>query len=173
MKVRLSLIAIICLVAVSVAFAQMDKSKGAQHPDMGGHAAHVMLTPDDVKWGPAPPALPPGAQVALMTGDPTKAGAEYTIRAKFPDGYRVPPHWHPVTENVTVLKGSLYVGLGEKFDQSASHQMTPGSFASMPTGVRHFAWAKGETIIQIHGVGPFEVVYVNPADDPRNASSAK
>ena len=129
---------------------------------------HVMFTPDQVKWGPAPPALPPGAQMAVLDGDPSKAGVPFSIRAKFPDGYKVPPHWHPTDENVTVLQGTLMMGLGEKFDPSQAHTLKAGSFSRMPKEVRHFAMAKGETVIQVHGVGPFEVTYVNASDDPRN-----
>src|SRR6185436_1723163 len=84
-----------------------------------------------------------------------------------PSIIKVPPHWHPVTKNVTVLEGAFYIGMGEKFDEAAGRELKAGSFASMPKGARHFAWAKGETVIQVHGVGPFEITYVNPADDPR------
>ena len=84
-----------------------------------------------------------------------------------PDGYKVPPHWHPTDENVTVIQGTLMVGKGESFSADHSKALTAGSFARMPRGMRHFAWAKGETIIQVHGVGPFDIIYVNAADDPR------
>ena len=126
-----------------------------------------MLKPGDVKWGPAPPALPPGAQMAVLVGNPAQSGGAYTIRAKLPDGYKVPPHWHPVDENVTVLMGTLLVGRGEKFDLAKTEALPAGSYMRMPKTMRHFAAAKGETIIQVHGIGPFEITYVNPADDPR------
>jgi uncharacterized protein YciI/quercetin dioxygenase-like cupin family protein len=129
---------------------------------------HVLLTPGEVKFGPAPPSLPPGAQAALLSGDPTKAGAPFTLRAKFPDGYKIPPHWHPTDENIVVLQGTLMSALGEKFDEAAGHPLVAGSYGLMPKGVRHFSWAKGETVVQMYGVGPFEVNYVNPADDPRH-----
>lgn len=128
---------------------------------------HVTFTPDQIKWGPAPPSLPPGAKFAVLVGDPSKAGSAYTIRAKLPDGYKVSPHWHPVDENVTVIQGVLGMGRGEKFDAAAGMELPAGSYMRMPKGMRHFAWAKGETIIQLHGTGPFEIHYVNPADDPR------
>ncbi len=114
----------------------------------------------------APPSFPAGAQMAVLSGDPSKAGP-FTIRAKFPDGYKIMPHWHPTDENVTVLEGSFAMGTGEKFDQSAAHEMTVGSFVRMPKGTRHYAWAKGETVIQVHADGPFVITYVNPNDDPR------
>jgi quercetin dioxygenase-like cupin family protein len=163
--VAMTLLALVCLV-----FGQSDK---AGHMQMGAGSSHIMMTSNDVKWGPAPPSLPPGAQMALIEGDPSKPGGSYVIRAKLPDGYKISPHWHPVAENVTVLEGSFYMGMGDKFDQAAARELTPGGFASMPKGARHFAWAKGETIIQVHGVGPFEIIYVNPNDDPRKKTNAK
>jgi hypothetical protein len=142
--------------------AQAEDDKGKDHPDK----AHVVVRPDDVKWGPAPPGLPAEAKVAVLVGDPTKA-VPFVIRAKLPDGYKVPPHWHSADENITVIKGTLMVGKGEKFNADASEALPAGSFTSMPKEMRHFAWAKGETIIQIHGIGPFDITYVNAADDPR------
>lgn len=131
--------------------------------------AHVIVTPDKLAWGPSPPGLPAGAQVAVLEGDPTKAGSHFALRAKLPDGYRVPPHWHPTDERILVLQGSLGVGTGDKFDQTSGHELPTGSYAVMPMGVRHFVWAKGETIIQVSAAGPFQVNYVNPADDPRKS----
>ncbi len=136
-----------------------DKGHGA---DMG----HVKVRPADLKWGPAPPSLPAGAEFAVLAGDPTKSG-QFVIRAKMPDGYRVPPHWHPTDENVTVISGTLMVGKGEKLSKSASEPLPAGSYMRMPKTMRHFAWAKGETVIQVHGEGPFVINYVNAADDPR------
>jgi quercetin dioxygenase-like cupin family protein len=161
----------LCLVIVgllglfSLGLAQTVQ-KAKQH-SAGQTRAHVIVTPDQIKWGPGPPALPPGAQLAVLEGDPSKAGVAFAVRAKFPDGYRVPPHWHPTDEKVVVVQGSLGVGVGNKFDQSAGHLLPTGSYASMPKGLRHYAWAVGETEIQISGIGPFEVNYVNAADDPR------
>src|SRR5262245_27001541 len=137
--------------------------------DKEGHAGdkeHVVVRPDDVKWGQAPPDLPAGAQAAVFSGDPSKSGP-YVLRVKLPDGYKVPPHWHPEDENITVLKGTFMVGKGDKFNAEASEALPAGSFMRMPKEMRHFVWAKGETIVQVHGVGPFEFHYVNAADDPR------
>jgi hypothetical protein len=160
-SMRLSLVV---AAALSVwAGAQVWGEKGTGH---GSDKDHVAVRPDDLKWGPAPPGLPAGAQVAVLTGDPGKS-VPYVLRAKLPDGYRVPPHWHPTDENVTVLKGTLMIGKGEKFNAKASEALPAGSFMRMPQGMRHFAWAKGETIIQVHGIGPFDITYVNAADDPR------
>jgi quercetin dioxygenase-like cupin family protein len=166
-KYRLSLLALtLLLLVISFRFAQAHKatmSMAAISQD-----SHVIVTPDEIKWGPGPPALPPGAQLAVLEGDPSKAGSSFTIRAKFPNGYTVPPHWHPTGENVIVLKGTLMIGLGDKLDKTAGKELKAGSYALMPQGMRHFAWSKGETIIQVYGIGPFEVNYVNAADDPRN-----
>jgi quercetin dioxygenase-like cupin family protein len=168
-KYQLGLVIVALLGVVSLGLAQTVQK--TTQPSTSGHtaAAHVIVTPDKMQWGPAPPSLPPGAQLAVLEGDPSKAGVAFTIRAKFPDGYRVPPHWHPTVERVNVLQGSLGLGMGDKFDQSAGQQLPVGSYASMPEGVRHYAWAIGETEIQISGIGPFEVIYVNAADDPRKA----
>ena len=139
-----------------------DEPKHADEKD------HVVVTPDKIKWGPAPPALRKGAEAAVLVGDPTKKGA-YTLRVKMPDGYIVPPHWHPTDENVTVIKGTFNIGRGEKFDPAATQTLPAGSYMRMPKGMRHFAWAKGEVIVQVHGEGPFEINYVNADDDPRKS----
>jgi hypothetical protein len=149
-----------CLFVAAAAFTQ-------QHDP-----SHQTFSPDAVKWEAAPPSLPPGAQLAVLEGDPSKPGA-FTMRAKLPDGYRIAPHWHPVDEHVTVLQGTFHVGMGEKFDQSAGKSLPAGSFAFMKQGVRHFAWVKGETIIQLHGTGPWGINYVNPQDDPRKKTGSQ
>jgi quercetin dioxygenase-like cupin family protein len=140
--------------------------KGAKPAQAAPAAKHVLMTPADLKWGPAPPGLPPGAQAAVIDGDPTKAGS-FVIRAKFPDGYRVPPHWHPTVEHVTVISGTLMFGMGDTLNESGMTSLSAGGFAKMPARMRHFVMAKGATEIQIHGVGPFGITYVNPKDDPR------
>jgi hypothetical protein len=127
----------------------------------------TVADPDKMEWKAAPPSLPPGQDRVVLQGDPSKPGSEYTFRARMPDGYRVPPHWHSVDENVTVLAGTFMMGMGEKFDESAGMTLRVGTFATMPKKVNHFVWTKGETIIQVHGIGPYTVNYVNPEDDPR------
>lgn len=168
-KYQLGLLLLALLAAVSLNIARSGQEGKHNSASTDTHAAHIMVTPEEVKWGPAPPSLPPGAQLAVIEGDPTKAGM-FVIRGKFPDGYRVPPHWHPTDERVTVIQGTLGIGLGEKFDPTAGREMPAGSYALMPKGTKHFAWAKGETVIQVAGMGPFVVNYVNQADDPRKAS---
>lgn len=133
------------------------------------HETHVVLNPPDLKWGDAPPIFPPGAKMAVLQGDPGKPGV-YTVRLKAGDGYKVPAHWHPTAENVTVISGVFNVGAGDKLDQSKTTALGPGGFASMPAKMHHYAWFKGETEVQVHGLGPFQLTYVNPKDDPTKAS---
>jgi quercetin dioxygenase-like cupin family protein len=163
-KFRLCLLVLALVTVVSIGLAQGQKKKSAPM-----HTIHVMVTPEEVKWGPAPPSLPPGAELAVLSGDPSKAGAMFTIRAKFPAGYKVPPHWHPSDENVVVISGTMMFGAGTKFDEAAMHDYPAGSFALMPRAMRHFAMAKEESVVQIYGTGPFAINYVNSADDPRKA----
>ena len=162
-RIRLSILFVALLVTVSFCFAQATRTKS---PGNGAQGKHVVVTPDQLKWGPPPPGLPQGCEMAVLSGDPSKAGP-YSIRAKLPDGYRVPPHWHPTAENISVLQGTLGMGMGNKFDESAGKELNAGSYALMPKGVRHFVWAKGETIIDVYGMGPFGITYVNTKDDPR------
>jgi hypothetical protein len=121
--------------------------------------------PDAVKWGPAPPSLPKGAMAAVLAGDPTKDGP-YVVRLKMPANYQIPAHRHPTTENLTVLSGSFHAGMGDKLDTAKGQAFMPGGFAAMPAGTNHYAWTTAETVVQVHGKGPFQIIYVNPADDP-------
>ena len=127
---------------------------------------HGLITAADVKWASAPTSLPPGAQAAMLEGDPAKEGP-FTLRIRMPDGYRIPPHYHPAVEHVTVLQGTFVLGMGDKATSDGEKMLGAGSFAFMPAGMRHFARTQGDTIVQLHGVGPWGITYVNPADDPR------
>ena len=129
---------------------------------------HIVASGSDLKWGPPPPMIPKCAEAAILDGDPFKAGAPFVVRLKLPDGCKFAPHWHPTDENVTVISGTLGAGMGDTFDPAKGHLIDAGGFVRMPTGMHHFAWAKGPTIVQVHGVGPLEFSYVNPSDDPRN-----
>src|SRR4051794_18529547 len=129
------------------------------------HKAHA-TTPDSIQWGPAPPALPKGAQMAVLAGDPGKAGP-FTARLKTPAGYKIPAHQHPSAEAVTVISGEFHYGMGDKLDESKAENLGPGGFIDMPANMNHYAFSGGgEVIIQIAGEGPFAIKYVNPADDP-------
>ena len=128
-------------------------------------AGHTMVTPNDLKWADVP-SLPPGAKIAVIEGPLTEAGP-ITFRLKFPAGYKVPAHWHPAVEHVTVISGTLNMGTGDKLDEAKTMALPTGSMAIMQPKTNHFAWTKDETIVQVHGIGPWGVTYVNPSDDPR------
>lgn len=132
---------------------------------------HRIFTPADLKWADSPPSLPKGAKVAVLEGDLGSPGP-FTMRIMLPAGYKIPPHFHPGIEHVTVIVGALYMGLGEKWDETKGHELTPGSFSYMAAGTRHYAWTKKATTLQVHGVGPWGITYVNPTDDPRNQKDA-
>lgn len=124
------------------------------------------FTPDAVPYGPAPSSLAPGAQLAVLEGNPAGSSGDYTVRLKMPDGYRVAPHWHPYRENVTVLSGNFKVGMGDRFDESKMGVFPAGSFAYLDPDMHHYAMASGEVVVQVHGQAPFQINYVNPDDDP-------
>jgi quercetin dioxygenase-like cupin family protein len=127
--------------------------------------AHVMVSPADLKWADVP-SLPPGAKIAVIEG-PLSEAVPFTFRLKFPANYKIPAHSHPAMEHVTVISGTLNLGMGDKLDEATTKPLSAGSVAIMPAKVNHFGWAKEETIVQLHGIGPWGVTYVNPADDPR------
>jgi uncharacterized protein (TIGR02246 family) len=120
----------------------------------------------EIVWRDGPPSLPPGAKIAVLEGDPMQAGP-FTLRLKVPTGYRIPPHFHPVIEHVTVLSGAFSIGKGEQWDDGKLVRLDAGDFIHMPPGERHFARATGETVLQLHSMGPWGITYVNPQDDPR------
>jgi hypothetical protein len=129
------------------------------------HPTHV-FTPSSIQWGPAPPLVPPGAQFAVLEGDPTASTGDYTIRLRMPDGYRIPPHWHPLRENVTVISGTFALGMGDVFDVDKMKSVPTGTFAFLDPDMHHFAMAHGEAIVQVHGASPLQFNYINPQDDP-------
>jgi hypothetical protein len=133
---------------------------------------HMGVQPSALKWGPAPPGLPAGAQIAVVAGDPGKDGP-YVVRAKLPSGYKIAPHTHPTDENVTVLSGVFHIAMGDKFDPKKGDALKAGGFFNGQKGMPHYGWTTAPTVIQIHGMGPFAITYVNPADDPRNKTSEK
>jgi len=148
-------------------FAQQSQSGAHPSPEAQSSGTHVMLNTPELKWMAGPEGLPKGAKFTVLEGDPTKAGP-FTLRAEFPANYVIKPHWHPVIEHVTVVSGVLYMGSGEKYDESVGKKLDPGGFAVMPIKYVHFAYTKGQkTTVQLHGMGPWGITYVNPADDPR------
>ena len=172
MKVRSTVVLVVTGLVGAAAVGALAQAP-AKKPAAAATPApsHVMVAAADLKWGPGPPAMPPGAQAAVIAGDPSQAGSAFVMRAKLPDGYKVPPHWHPTEENVTVISGSFLIGMGEKMDESTMKAFGPGGFARLGKRNAHYAAAKGETIIQIHATGPFEITYINPNDDPRKKTT--
>lgn len=157
---------LICLSVLSLASAQTPAPKKAASHSMS--VKPIMLIPSDVKWMPAAPetGLPSAVQMAVLSGDPGKTGM-FIVRLKVPNGGKVAAHWHPTDENVTVLQGTFAAGMGDKYDAAGLHDFPAGSYVLMPKKMHHFGLAKGETVLQIHAMGPFVLNYVDPADDPR------
>lgn len=133
---------------------------------VGLAAEMTVVTPDAIKWGSAPAVFAKGMEFAVIYGDPDASG-EYVVREKMPAGYAFPAHNHPGTENFTVISGTFHIGMGDKLDKKHAQTLKAGAFLSMPAKMNHYAWASSDTVIQIHGVGPLALTYVNPADDPR------
>lgn len=124
------------------------------------------FTPDAVPYGPAPSFVAPGAQLAVLEGNPMGSSGDYTIRLKMPNGYRIAPHWHPLRENVTVISGTLKFGMGDRFEESGMASFPAGSFAFLDPDMHHYVMASGETVVQVHGMAPVQFNYINAEDDP-------
>ncbi len=156
----------VCLVALALAvFAAASYSQEKKASD----AAHKIVRSGDLKWT----GIIKGCALAAVSGDPNGDGTPFVLRLRCADGAKVPAHWHPTDENVTVLKGTFLVGMGETFDESKLQAMNVGNFVALPKEMRHFGLCKGETIVQVHGMGPFKVNWVNPSEvEPPDASAA-
>lgn len=158
---RVYALALVLLAATSLV-ARSDGSGKRIAPAMASaRNFHVALRPDAIQWKP----FYPGAEIAVLSGDPTKAGSPYVLRIKHRDGLKVPPHWHPFDEQLTIISGTWVMGMGEKFDLAAMQEFDAGSYLVSPKNIPHFALSKGETIVQVHGIGPFAAYFVNPEDD--------
>lgn len=160
-----------CAVALAVtliatALGQSAQSAQERTPADPKKSEMSLYPAAGISWKEGPPSLPAGAKLAVLEGDPAKEGF-FTMRLLLPDGFKIPPHWHPKVEHVTVISGTFNVGMGETFDQGATRAMPAGTFGFWPADMRHFAWAKGETVVQLHGIGPWMITYVNSSDDPR------
>lgn len=127
---------------------------------------HTVVAADAVKWGAAPPSLPPGAQAALLLGSPAKEGP-FVLRLRFPAGFVIPPHRHSKDEFVTVITGNVSITSGERVDRAAVKPVPAASFIHLPAGMPHYLVAETESVVQVNGTGPFDVVYLDPRDDPR------
>ena len=163
-------------VAAALAGATLWSSPGDAAPTHAQSAAlathdghdHHEQNGGDIKFGPAPAVFPAGAEMAVLQGDPSVAGAIFTVRLRFPNGYILPAHTHPTDEHVTVISGTFLVGLGDTFNKKALlPPLRSGGFISAPANANHFATVQGRTVVQVHAIGPFQLTYVNPADDPR------
>jgi anti-sigma factor ChrR (cupin superfamily) len=165
-RVAIVLAAVAALAAMVVGANSQEKKES--------DAAHKIVHYGDLKWTP----IIKGCDLAPVSGDSDVEGAPFVVRLRCVDGAKIPAHWHPTDENVTVLKGTFLVGMGETFDETKLQAMNVGNFATMPKEMRHFGMSKGETILQVHGAGPFKVNWVNPAevippDKPATAEKPK
>ena len=124
------------------------------------------IGPKDLKFGPAPPSLPAGAQLSVLQGDPGKSGP-FVVRLMLPGGYKIAPHWHSQDEYLTVISGTLYLGSGDRYEPSTARGLAAGGFHYLPARAHHYVYAKKPTVVQVNGTGPFDITYVNPADDPK------
>ena len=151
---------VVLLVAAGAALAQ------------GTASQHVLVEGKELKWGAPPPIFEQSAKFTVVSGDPGKAGL-YVVRLDMPAGYKIMPHWHPTDEHVTVLSGTFALGMGEKFEESKMKALQANGYALLPAEMRHYAMAKSRAVVQVHGMGPFQLTYVNPADDPSKRAPAK
>lgn len=158
MDFRCSLLAAAAITGLSLSLSS------AVAADAAGDATFVNA--GTIQWGDAPPSLPKGAKIAVLHGDPGKPGP-FTLRLRAPANYMIPPHTHTQTENLTVIAGTLFLGMGEKMDKAHAKPLNPGGFHYLPGQTAHYAFTKSATIVQVHGEGPFDINYLNPADDPQ------
>lgn len=172
MKRLVIVVTLIASLAIAQEATQKQDAKPSKHgSEMAqGHSGHSMeghkvSSAKRLQWGPGPASLPAGAQAAVLEGNPKEAGP-FTLRLKLPAGYKIKPHSHPGVEHVTVLSGEANFGMGDQWDDSKGMNLAAGDFIYMHPGQTHYAWTTGETILQLHGIGPWKVNYVNPADDP-------
>ena len=135
-------------------------------------STHVVVPPDKVQWGPAPPVLPAGAELSVLEGNPAAKGP-VVMRLKMPADYAIPAHWHTMDERVTVLSGSFRIGMGDKLDRTRSETLAPGGFVSLPAKMHHYAWTSMPTVVQLNLEGPFDIHYINPQDDPQNKQTKR
>lgn len=161
-------ISLFLVVALAIAVQQMAARHSGTVDKTNASMAKNAFTPDQVPYGPGPDAVPPGAELAVLEGDPSAQTGDYTVRVKVQDGYVIGPHWHPKRENVTVVSGTLKFGMGDKMDEASMTAFPTGSFAYLDPSMHHYVKAQGETVVQIHGQSPMAFNYVNPSDDPRN-----
>jgi quercetin dioxygenase-like cupin family protein len=144
----------------------MSASSLAQAPQAAAH--HAVVAADAIQWK----SLRPGAEIAVVSGDPNKEGSPFVLRFRYRGKARIPPHWHPTDEHLTILSGTFRLGMGKSGDETVTTALEAGAYAFVAAKMPHYAWTDGDTVIQAHGIGPFVINYVNPADDP-NAAGKK
>lgn len=172
MKKGLIIVAVIASLAVAQEMKKQDAKKSEVKTEMKAKGTDKMSMHDAFKaagslqWGPPPPGIPSGAQAAVLSGDPTKPGL-FVVRLKAPAGAKIMPHWHPTDENVTLISGDFAIGMGDKLDDAAAHKMAAGDFVNLKAREHHYAMATTDSVVQISAMGPFQITYVNPSDDPR------
>jgi ChrR-like protein with cupin domain len=165
-RFSITLLLVLAIAAVGQQAAMKSKDSAKSQPAKT-EPQHVFPLAQ-MQWGPAPPFIPPGAQVTVLEGNPGATTGDFTIRVKMADAYVVPPHWHPARENVTVISGTMRLGMGDKIDESKMTSLAAGSFAYLDPTMHHYVKMKSATVVQIHGASPLAFNYVNPSDDPRN-----
>jgi quercetin dioxygenase-like cupin family protein len=146
---------IVSLVAMALAGISLVRAADMSQP----------MQPEEMKWSAVPPVLPAGAKITVLAGDPSTQGF-VSLRLKMPPGYRILPHSHPTDEHVTVISGTFAIGMGDRLDKAQSKTLKPGGYAVAPANMHHFAWTKTGAVVQVDMIGPFQITYVNPADDP-------
>jgi quercetin dioxygenase-like cupin family protein len=147
-----------------IALASLSDGNLAQSPPPTPHRQHTVVSADGIQWKP----LRPGAEIAVISGDPDKSGSPFVMRFRYRGKARIPPHWHPIDEHITVLSGTFRLGMGGKGDEAATTVLAAGAYAFVEAKMAHYGWTEGDTTLQVHGVGPFVINYVNPADDPKS-----
>ena len=162
MRVRIPVLSVAILLMPVLALAQGPNPTAKKPP-----ASHAIVTPDQLVWKP----LIPGVELAVVSGDPDKKGGMYVIRIRAKGEVKVPPHWHVTDEHITVLEGSFWMAHGEQFDAPKLQELKVGGYFMMPAGVRHFGLHKAGNLIEVFGVAPFVVNFVNPEDDPNRAKN--
>ena len=166
MQTRHRLVSLLLSTVATLAFSTI--AAAADNPS----ADQVLINAKSVKWSAAPPALPKGAKVAVLHGDPNTEG-QYVMRIMMPPRYKMPFHWHSKTEHVTVISGALFVASQETYDKRIAHPVKQGGFLYIPARAQQFAFTKGATVIEIHGEGPYDIKYTNPSDDPQMGAQGK
>jgi hypothetical protein len=153
---------------ILLAFAAFTLIAPVAAPALDAMGEAMSLNSDDMHWTNPPPGLPPGAKVSVLLGDPSKPGP-FVVRISTSGEYVIKPHYHSRAETLTVLYGTLFMGMGSEFDPAAAHTISSGGFHYLPAKNNHFAFTRTPTVIELHGEGPFDIIYLNPEDDPRTA----